>query len=217
MKNIKFKDGKMFTLNLTPKKTFFEFEKTENIGGREYRFCDPKRSKLAAAIKKGLKIEGLDTGTKVLYLGASHGYTPSFVSDIVGENGFVHCVDISSAVVTDLLLLCEQRENMSPVLADANQPYTFIDRIVGVDFLYQDIAQRNQVEIFLKNIKIFLKKGGYGFLAVKARSIDVTKNPVRVFKDVEERLKKEKDIIIVDWKSLHPLEKDHAVFLIKRN
>ena len=35
---------------------------------------------------------------------------------------------------------------------------------------------------------MFLRKDGYALLAVKARSIDVTKQPKQIFKEVKERL-----------------------------
>ena len=46
----------------------------------------------------------------ILYLGASHGYTPSFVSDIVGNNGLVFCLDFAPRVVRDLYMICEERK-----------------------------------------------------------------------------------------------------------
>jgi len=42
------------------------------------------------------------------------------------------------------------------------------------------------VEIFLKNVNTFLKKDGYAIIAIKARSIDVTKYPKQIFKEVKE-------------------------------
>jgi len=77
-----------------------------------------------------------------------------------------------------------------------------------------DIAQKNQAEIFLKNCKMFLKKGGFGLLALKARSVDVTRNPKIIFKEIREKL--EKQMIIVDYRELDPYEKDHAFFVVKK-
>ena len=57
--------------------------------GVEYREWDPRRSKLCAAIIKGVSEIGIKPGSVVLYLGASTGTTPSHVSDIVGASGFV--------------------------------------------------------------------------------------------------------------------------------
>src|SRR5574341_2582844 len=62
-----------------------------NIKGREFRVWDPHRSKLAAAIVKGLESIPITLESKVLYLGAASGTTVSHVSDIVGTKGHVFC------------------------------------------------------------------------------------------------------------------------------
>jgi fibrillarin-like pre-rRNA processing protein len=205
---------KIFTLSLTPGLVFFE-EETERIGGREYRLLDGTRSKLGAAIIKGINQIGVKEGDRVLYLGASHGYTPSFMSDIIGKEGFMFALDFAPRVVRDLVFLCEKRPNMAPILGDANQPLTYRSRVLPVDYLYMDVAQKNQAEIFLKNIDMFLKPGGFGFLAVKSRSIDITKHPKDIYQLVRQEL--EKKVTIVDYKTLDPFEKDHCVFVVKKN
>ena len=60
---------------------------------------------------------------------------------------------------------------------------------------------------------MFLKKEGYAIIAIKARSIDVTKNPKQIFKEVRERF--EKELIIVDYRTLEPYQKDHCMFICK--
>jgi len=50
-------------------------------------------------------------------------------------------------------------------------------------------------------------------LAIKARSIDVVKNPKEVFRQETEKLKKE--FKILDKRVLDPFEKDHMFFLMK--
>ena len=84
-----------------------------------------------------------------------------------------------------------------------------------VDVVYQDIAQKDQVNIFLKNCNEFLKKDGFGLLALKSRSIDVTKNPKEIYKHVWKEL--EKHITVVDHRILDPLQKDHALFVVKKS
>jgi fibrillarin-like pre-rRNA processing protein len=83
-----------------------------------------------------------------------------------------------------------------------------------VDVVFQDIAQRDQAEIFLENIKLCLKKGGFGLLAVKSRSIDFRKKPKVIFEEIARKL--EKEVIIVDKRSLEPFQKDHYFFVIKK-
>ena len=90
----------------------------------------------------------------------------------------------------------------------------YADKICQADVLYQDIAQKNQVDIFLKNIDLFLKKDGYALLAVKARSIDVTKKPKQIFKQVKEQL--ERHVTIIDYRELEPYQKDHCIFICKK-
>lgn len=199
------------TKNSTPSKTFFKerlFKETDS----EYREFDPRRSKLAAAVIKKISFIPINKNSKILYLGASHGYTPSFVSDIA-FNGIIFCLDFAPRVVRDLYFVCEERKNMIPILADANKPESYQNRITNVDILYQDIAQRNQVDILFKNLR-FLNPKGYVLFAVKARSIDVTQNPTKIFKIVEERLKEK--LKIIDKKDLSPFEKDHMIFVCQK-
>ncbi len=203
----------LYTKNLTPGQTFFD-EKIVKDKGSQFREFNPMRSKLASAVMKNISQLGLMQGDVVLYLGASHGYTTSFVSDIVGENGFIFAVDFAPRVMRDLVFVCEKRKNIAPILADANQPMEYADNICAVDFLYQDIAQRNQAEIFLKNCELFLKKDGFAFLVVKSRSVDITKKPKQVFKEIRALL--EKNITIVDYRELEPFQKDHCVFVCKK-
>lgn len=204
--------GRLFTRNLTPGKTFFE-ESVFRKGKMEFREFDARRSKLGAAILKGVSQIGLKDQDVVLYLGASHGYTPSFVSDMVGKAGFIFAIDFAPRVVRDLVLLCNKRENMCPMLGDCNHPEEYEHCVSEVDVIYQDIAQKNQVEILQKNLR-FLKNSGFALLAVKARSIDVAKKPKEIFKQV--RLDLEKFISIVDYRELDPFEKDHAFFVCKK-
>jgi fibrillarin-like pre-rRNA processing protein len=203
----------LLTKNITPGRVFFD-EDTVKDGPDQYRVWDAKKSKLAAAITKGVSQIGLKPGNTVLYLGASHGYTPSYVSDIIGDEGFMFALDFAPRVVRDLVFLCEERKNMAPLLANASLPSDFFHLVTAVDVVYQDIAQRDQAEIFLRNCNVFLKKGGFGILCVKARSIDVTKNPKQIFRLIREKL--EKEIIIVDYKELDPLELDHCIFICKK-
>ena len=100
------------------------------------------------------------------------------------------------------------------MLADANKPDELKQRISAVDVIYQDVAQKNQIEIFLKNIGLFLKNEGYALLAVKARSIDVTKQPKQIFNEVTEKL--EKELKIIDYREIEPFQKDHCMFICKK-
>ncbi|MBN2111602.1 fibrillarin-like rRNA/tRNA 2'-O-methyltransferase [Candidatus Woesearchaeota archaeon] len=208
------KKRSLFTKNLVPGKQVYG-EKLVNQAGVEYREWNPMKSKPAAAIMKGLNQFGLKPGDKVLYLGASSGTTVSHFSDIVGREGMIFAVDFAPRVVRDLVSLCEIRSNIAPLLEDANKPETYRDKIIHpVDFLFQDIAQKNQADIFMKNVEMFLKKGGYCLLAVKARSVDITQKPGKIFNDVKKFLRDR--VEIVDYRELNPFEKDHAFFVCKK-
>jgi len=203
----------LLTKNLAPGKNVYG-EELVRFRGEEYRTWDIFRSKLAAALAKGISQMGIKPGDSVLYLGAASGTTPSHISDIVGENGFVYALDFAPRVVRDLVFVCQDRSNMAPILADASQPKTYFSNVLEVDAVYQDIAQRNQVEIFIKNCKIFLKDNGFGILCIKARSINVAQNPKKIFKMVMEQL--EKEMIVSDYRELDPFEKDHCIFICKK-
>jgi fibrillarin-like pre-rRNA processing protein len=151
---------------------------------------------------------------RVLYLGAASGTTVSHVSDMIGQSGLAYCVEISSRPLRDLLLVCSKRKNMVPILADASKPREYCSLIEQVDMIYQDIAQPEQTEILLLNVRAFLKEGGYAMFAIKARSIDVTKEPREIFRDEMEKL--EKELEILDAKILEPYEKDHAMILLRK-
>jgi fibrillarin-like pre-rRNA processing protein len=212
---IELDDGtrKLATANLAPGTQVYG-EKLINFEGTEYRLWDPYRSKLAAAILRGMKKIPLTKGTKVLYLGAASGTTVSHVSDIIGQSGLTYCVEISSRPLRDLLLVCCRRPNLVPILADASKPDGYCSLVERADVIYQDVAQPEQTEILLSNIRAFLPEGGHAMFAIKARSIDVTKEPREIFRDEMEKLEKEMEII--DTKILDPYEKDHAMILLRK-
>jgi fibrillarin-like pre-rRNA processing protein len=203
----------IYTQSLVPGFSVYG-ERLVREGGVEYREWDPTRSKLAAAIMNGCPNIFIRKSQTILYLGAASGTTVSHVSDMVGDDGFIFALDFAPRVVRDLVFVCEKRQNIAPLLENALHPETYKDRVTEVDVVYQDIAQRDQVKIFLKNCDMFLKKGGYGLFCVKSRSIDVTRKPKDVFRQVFSEL--EKGITIIDSRDLSPYERDHMMFLCKK-
>ncbi|TKJ17281.1 fibrillin [Candidatus Woesearchaeota archaeon B3_Woes] len=204
----------LYTLNLTPGKKVYDERLVKQSDG-EYREWNHRKSKLGAAILKGCPNIGIRKKDVVLYLGASTGTTPSHISDIVGKEGFVFALDFAPRVVRELYFLCELRKNMAPLLENASLPEKYKDKITKeVDIVYQDIAQKQQSRIFLENCRLFLKKDGYALIAVKARSIDVTKKPGEIFKKVRQEI--EKELVIIDERKLDPFEKDHMFFVCKK-
>jgi fibrillarin-like pre-rRNA processing protein len=174
-------DGKLATLNLVPGTKVYG-EELVNIEGKEYRLWNPYRSKLAAAIIKGMKNMKVRKGNAVLYLGAATGTTCSHVSDIVGKEGAVFCVEISERSMRDLVKVCEQRDNMLPILQDAMNVEAYEKEVGNCDIIYQDVSSRMQAEILLRNAKL-LKSGGYAYVAIKSQSIDTGRKPEEVYKE----------------------------------
>lgn len=203
----------LYTINLVIGQSVYG-EKLVKENDVEYRCWDPFKSKLAASILKGSPNLGFRKSDVVLYLGSASGTSVSHVSDIIGDDGLIFAVDIAPRVMRDLIFLCYKRKNITPILADASKVEVMKERICVVDIIYQDIAQKNQVEIFLKNVELFLKNNGYALLAVKARSIDVTKNPKHIFKEVKSAL--EKTLTTIDYRELEPFQKDHCMFICKK-
>jgi len=179
--------------------------------GEEWRDWNPNRSKLAAAIAKGL-VAGIAEGDSVLYLGAANGATPSFVSDLVGAKGMVYCVEFSPRAMRDLIRVCEQRENMVPILADARKPQDYAE-VKRVDCVFEDVADPEQGRIMVANSR-FLEKGGLGLLAVKARCVDSAVEPRRVYEQVEREVSKA--FKILQRLDLAPFEADHAFLALEK-
>ncbi|MEM4267036.1 MAG: fibrillarin-like rRNA/tRNA 2'-O-methyltransferase, partial [Candidatus Nanoarchaeia archaeon] len=163
-------------------------------------------SKLIAAQKNGLRIP-IKKRDVILYLGASHGVTARIISKMVGPHGFVFCLDISPKPMMHLVKVCEAEENMAPLLFDANRPELYKKHVPKVDVIYQDVAQKNQVEILKKNVDIFLKDYGYAILVLKTKSVDVVADKEKILKLVLAELKKFLDV--VDYVDLSPYHKEH--------
>ncbi len=199
------------TENLVPGKDVYG-EALIKKKGKEWRLWEPKRSKLGAAILKGMRPH-LEESSLVLYLGVSSGTTASHVSDIV-RKGMVFGVEFAPRVGREFVLLAERRPNMAPIIANAAQPEKYRGLVPEVDFLYQDVAQPNQAEIFVDNADLFLKQGGQALFMVKSRSIDVTRNPKDVFKEVEKEVRKH--FKVLETRRLEPFEKDHLAILCKK-
>lgn len=187
-------------------------ERLLKIENYEYRTWDPFRSKLAAVIYKGFNRPLIKDGDRVLYLGAASGTTASHVSDVVSLNGIVYCIEFSARALRELLNVTRVRYNMIPILADARFPESYRYFVSEVDVIYQDVAQPNQAEILVNNAKFYLKRNGYIFLAIKARSIDVTKSPREIFKKEIETLE-QNGFKIIDTILLDPYDKDHAMVI----
>lgn len=206
---------RLATKNLAPGHSVYG-ERLIKFQGVEYRVWDAFRSKLAAAILKGLLTVPIKPSSKVLYLGAASGTTVSHVSDIVGNEGFVYCVEFASRSIRDLVdNVCAFRPNTSPIFADARLPEQYSALLERVDDIYCDIAQPEQAVVLANNAKLFLKEDGWVMLAVKSQSIDVTKKPSEVYKE-EANVLKNRGFHIEQVVTLEPYDKAHAMILAQR-
>lgn len=196
------------TVNLKPQVKVYG-EKLVDYEDKELRIWNPRRSKLAAAIRNGLKTFPFREDSRVLYLGASAGTTPSHLSDIIVD-GIVFCVEFSPRMMRELLQLSRERENLIPILDDATKPHHYQPLMEEVDVVYSDVAQPRQTELFMDNMRRFMKEDGLGLMAIKARSIDVTQRPKKVFRQEESKLKAA-GFRVVEKVDLEPYEKDHMV------
>ena len=206
---------KLSTKNLAAGKSVYG-ERLVRSKREEYRLWDPFRSKLSAAILKGLEIVPIVSNQKVLYLGAASGTTPSHVSDIVGEGGHVYCVEFASRSLRELIInVCAFRYNMSPILADARLPESYSRMVQRVNSIYCDVAQPEQARVLADNADMFLVNGGWVMLAIKAQSIDVTMDPSVVFKK-EVAILEGRGFVIKQVVGLEPYDKAHAMVVAQK-
>tara|TARA_B100001245_G_C22729141_1_gene354041 strand:+ start:156 stop:740 length:585 start_codon:yes stop_codon:yes gene_type:complete len=182
---------------LRKRKGFLEL-KTNN----KWISWNPYHSKLSAYVLADGSEWPFEKKSTILYLGAAEGNTVSFLSHICHE-GRIIGVDISSMAMAELLVLAEKRKNIIPFLGDAHFPNSYRPHTNIPDILYQDIAQRDQVEIFIRNYDFFGPK--CGFLMLKSRSSPGKDS--EVFQDCEKKLefrfKKVSTVDITKWSKGH--------------
>jgi fibrillarin-like pre-rRNA processing protein len=203
--------GFLWTENRVPGRAVYG-ERLRKAGAKEYRNWSPFRSKMAALLRHKPDAPWLRAGDDVLYLGAASGTTVSHLSDIT--DGLVYAVEFSPRSVRDLLWNMEPRRNVVPILEDAGKPERYAAFIAQpVAALVQDVAQRHQVEIFLRNVP-FVRPKGLGYLMVKARSINVSQPPQAIYDQVARRLK-DANLSILAQVDLAPFETDHMAFVVR--
>ncbi len=207
---------RLATKNFAPGRNVYG-ERLVRFEGAEFRVWDAFRSKLAGAILKGLKTVPILPGHKVLYLGAASGTTPSHISDIVGEEGHVYCVEFAQRSLRDLVTnVVAHRSNMSPFLADARMPQKYGMFIPEkLDEIYCDIAQPEQAKVLADNADIFLREGGWVLLAVKSQSIDVTLPPSEVYQ-MEAKILRNRGFRVEQVVDLEPYDIAHAMIVAQR-
>ncbi len=188
--------GKIFTVSGFNQSIYGE--KIKKSGGFYLREWNPRRSKLGAALLKGFKSMPLKADSSVLYLGASTGTTVSHISDICFR-GMVFAVEFSYDSFVKLYTLAEKRNNIYPILEDANLPEKYEFLIDGPDVIYQDIAQRNQIQIFNENSKKF-NNAEKAMLIIKARAISSNRPEKSIVNSAIREIKDFKVKEIIDLK-----------------
>ena len=167
-----------WTENATPGQDVYG-ETLRRGGSEEWRRWDPRRSKLGAGLMRteNEEISLLPkAGSRVLYLGAGHGTTVSHLHDIIcgadnHHGGRLVAVDLAPRCLRDLNYLARSRPGLIPLLADARK-HSMIAALMPyrADWLFQDVAQASQVDIFLNACERFLRTGGLGLFSLKAAS-----------------------------------------------
>ena len=150
----------------------------------------------------------------ILYLGAGNGYTISFLSDLLSDQGTIYAIEFSKIAMRDLLELSQERVNIHPMLEDARRPDRYMPHIPRPDWLFQDVSQRDQIEIFSDHLK-YLNKGGQGLLSIKLESMssDMTRDQiVDLAKSVLLR-----SGTIIKIADLAPFEKGHVLIHLEKD
>jgi len=145
---------------------------------------NPYHSKLSAYLVAGGENWPFKKNSKVLYLGSAEGNTISYLSKIC-KTDTITAVDISAIAMAELLVLARNKKNIIPCLNDAHFPERYRIQANNPDIIYQDIAQNDQVDIFIRNCNYFKPK--YAFLMLKTQSI-AGRNK-EIFRETEKKLK----------------------------
>ncbi|MFW9927804.1 MAG: fibrillarin-like rRNA/tRNA 2'-O-methyltransferase [Candidatus Thorarchaeota archaeon] len=206
------------TINYVPGTSVYGEKLFTERTDKEYRAWDPFRSKLASCVIKDMKgiPESLDK-MKILYLGASTGTTVSHVSDIVSNaGGKIFAVEFSVRPARRLIQLSQQRSNILPIVGDARFPDRYHSTVWNADFIFQDISQVNQAQIFVDNVFTYLKHNSKGLFIIKIKSIDAIAPDEEVVTDQLNYLEKS-GLKILEMLDISEFEKAHRAVLVQRN
>jgi fibrillarin-like pre-rRNA processing protein len=202
----------LFTRNAVPGRRVYG-EELRSDAGIEYRRWDPWRSKLAAyLLQPGAELD-LAGVRRLLYLGAAHGTTVSHLADILPE-AQIFAVDKSPVSFPSLLVLARERPNLLPLLADAQLPERYQADVGPVEFLYQDVAQRDQARIFAENAAALLAPGGRGLLLLKIRSVTQRGPPGPIVAEAG-RVLRRAGLAVRISKELAPYSREHVALAVQ--
>jgi fibrillarin-like pre-rRNA processing protein len=206
-------DGsELFTVNLRPGQSVYG-EPLRRESGAELRGWDPWRSKLAAYLLSPHAQLDLSGVHRLLYLGAAHGTTASHLSDLLPE-AELFLVEKSPRAFAQLLALSQERPNLLPLLTDAQMPERYRADLAPVEFLYQDVAQRDQARIFAENAAAALAPGGRGLLMLKVRSVTQRRSPRELIQEARAELSRA-GLVPQPPVDLAPYSRDHAAIAVR--
>lgn len=131
--------------------------------------------------------EGFEPGSDepVLYLGAAEGTRAARLADRVPAASVV-AVEKSPVASLGLVKEAGECDNLVPYVGDAREPGSYAPLVPELGYLFQDVAQPDQVAIFLANLRRFAPQRAY--LALKARSIAVDRPPEDVYEQARDRI-----------------------------
>ena len=205
---------KLYSKNLVPGNKVYG-EKLIIFKGEEYREWDPFRSKLAAMILQKPSLEFLGKDLSCLYLGASSGTTISHLSDIVFK-GIIYGVEFAERSMRQLIQNTDKRNNIVPILGDANFPESYANSIfTPIDLVYQDIAQPNQAQIAIENCNYYLKNNGFLILAIKSQSIDSVQKSEKIYIQ-EKKILEKAGYVIIDSINIHKYAANHIILIVQK-
>lgn len=205
---------KLHTENITPGFKIYG-ERVTNFQGTEYREWDPHRSKLAAIILENLGVDIFAELSSCLYLGAASGTTISHLSDII-PHGIIFGVEFAERSIRQLIQNTHKRENIIPILGDANYPEEYAKSVFkDVNLIYQDVAQPNQAEIALRNCDYYLKENGFLVLAIKSQSIDSVAKSEKIYSR-EKKILEDERYEIIESINIHKYAANHIVLVAKK-
>lgn len=200
-------------------------ESLRRFSGKEHRRWDPTRSKLGAGMlrTKGDPADLLpEAGATALYLGAGHGTSVSHLYDhLCGEanrfGGRLVCVDLAPRCLRDLTAMAADRPGLVPVLGDARRHDAWGVLVPSkVPWMFQDVAQAGQVDIFLAACRRFLAEDGVGLLSLKAASERWTgEGEAALFDGVAQRLV-EAGHTVLEVVDLTGYEDHHRLFVVRQ-
>lgn len=169
------------------------------------------RSKWLAAIEKGMQITPGEKDN-ILYLGASSGTTVKYIAGLT--RGIVFAVENSVDMAIPLVRLAEKSKNIAPIFCSARDIEKIKKALYGtkIDILFQDIPSIDQVEILIRASSLVDKNAKILF-SLKTQSIS-QKNPEIIKKEIEDKLRKNFEILCV--KSLEPYQLKHYFFCLRK-